>query len=246
MLMKQKLQRLFLLPFIISLFSLNTQAGLEYPDPPERGNYVVDLAHVLTPGDLEKINVISENLWNEKQIPIVVVTINSLASMNAYQDIESYAFRLFNHWKLGRKDRNYGIILVLSLKDKKARIEFGLDYNHRYDSEAQNIMQNYLVPEFRKGEYSSGLVIGVQVLNNLVRDLPLPKIEQPWWVVPLMIVVGILVISIAVSLFKSGRSGWGWAFIIFLGASLWWALKESSSSAFSDGSGGGGGATGSW
>ena len=62
----------------------------------------------------------------------------------------------------------------------------------------------------------------------------------------------ILVIGVIVSLFKSGRSGWGWVLIAALGAFLLFVIVNAmrggggSGGAFGGGGGGGGGATGSW
>lgn len=39
--------------------------------------------------------------------------------------VEQYARQLFDHWGPGFKDRNYGILLLVSVGDRKARIELG-------------------------------------------------------------------------------------------------------------------------
>ena len=85
----------------------------------------------------------------------------------------------------------------------------------------------------------------------MARGLNLPRPSAPWWF-PLLIVGAIaLVIGIAFSLFKSGRTGWGWAFLAFVAVILFFLLRgmascSGSGGGFGGGSSGGGGATGSW
>ena len=244
------MKQLILKTIFIFLFSITNVQAAEgmYPALPDVGEFVIDKTDLLTPTQREKLNNISDKLWQEKQIPIVTIMINSLSSMGAGSlSIERYTQDLFNHWKLGKKERNYGVILLVSLVDRKARIEFGRDWDHRYDSEARDIMQNYIIPRFREGQYSNGVIDGVEAINQLVRGLTLPEVKQPWWVVPLAIGLILLLIGVIISLFKSGRSGWGWALIIGIGLFLWWVMRNAGSGGISGGgSGGGGGSTGSW
>lgn len=235
---------------IVFLFSFGLANAGEviYPVLPSDGNFVIDQTDTLKPKQIKEINNIALKLWTEKKIPIVTVMVTSLRSMGAgNQSIERYTQDLFNHWQLGLKKRNYGVILLVSIQDRKARIEFGNDWDHRYDSDARDIMTNYIVPRFKQGEYSVGVIDGVEALNKLVRGLKLPEIKQPWWTMPLGIGLVILVIGTIVSLFRSGRSGWGWALIIGIGLLLWFVMRNAGRGGLSGGgSGGGGGATGSW
>ncbi len=241
----------FLLKFsFIFLFALGIAHASEviYPVLPSDGNFIIDQTNTLKPAQIKEINNIALNLWVDKKIPIVTVMITSLRSMGAAnQSIERYTQELFNHWQLGKKKRNYGVILLISKQDRKARIEFGRDWDHRYDSDARDIMADYLVPQFKQGQYSVGVIDGVAALNKLVRGLKLPKIKQPWWVMPITIGIVVLLIGVIVSLFRSGRTGWGWALIIGIGLLLWYMMRNAGSGGLSGGgSGGGGGATGSW
>ena len=232
------------------LFFANCYAGsVIYPELPLKGNFVVDQTETLKSIDIDELNKISASLWQEKKIPIVTILITSLGSMGAGdQSIARYTQELFNHWQLGLKERNYGIILLVSLSDRKARIEFGRDWDHRYDKEARDIMQYYIVPKFKNAQYARGIIDGVKALNKLVRGLKLPEIKQPWWYGPLAVGFILLIIGVIVSLFRSGRSGWGWALIIGIGLLLWYILRNSGNGGglSGGGSGGGGGATGSW
>ncbi|KTD81762.1 TPM domain-containing protein [Legionella waltersii] len=241
-----------LLFIMISLVITTSLFAMNFPNKPANDSFIVDEANLIDPSTAKQINELIFQVWNEQRIPIYVVTIPSLASYDASGvGIEQYASQLFNHWGIGSPDRNYGVLLLVSKGDRKARIELGKAYDHRYDNEATDIMQSLIIPNFISDDYATGISEGVSGLAALVRgqNIPLPK--KPWWAWPLFIGSVILITAVIVSLFKNGRSGWGWALIILLatiiGYLLWAATKAGGSGGgFGGGSSGGGGATGSW
>ncbi len=223
-----------------------------YPSKPPSSDFYVDLAALIEPGEAQQINRIALALLQEERIPVYVVTVRSLADFDASGlGIERYATALFNEWGIGFEDRNNGMLLLVSLGDRKARIEFGADWDHRHDDAARDVMDTLIVPKFKSGEYSVGILDGVRGMEAMARGLNLPKPKTPWWFWPVAILAVIAVIALIVSLFRSGRKGWGWIVIAAVGVLLFMALRLASSSSgsgggFGGGSGGGGGATGSW
>ena len=92
-------QLIFRATFIL-LFSITSiqATGVIYQDLPEKGEFVIDQTDTLKPAPIDKLNNISDKLWQEKKIPIVTVMITSLRSMAAgSQSIEHYTQDLFNH-----------------------------------------------------------------------------------------------------------------------------------------------------
>lgn len=241
-----KLIRIFFILSLANFIFCSDSLAQTFPTKPAHG-LILDEAAMIDPADKDAIYNISTNLLKEEHVPIVVVTINSLAEYQA-SSIEEYATDLFNHWGIGYQQLNYGVLLLIAKYDHKARIEFGKDFDHRYDNEAKKIMDDKIIPNFKKGEFSKGILFGVQNLDALVRGLELPKEKIPTWQIIAFIVGILFIIAAIVSLFRSGRSGWAWALIIALGiilSALFW-LSRISGGGFGGGSGGGGGASGSW
>ncbi len=240
-----------LLPAALVLLALPA-AAVQFPDKPPKTDFFVDRAGLINEADRAAINQTCGALLSEETVPIFVVTIDSLASMDASgYTIEKYAYELFNDWGVGLVDRNYGMLLVVSRGDRKARIELGGGWGHSYNIDAGKIMNDLIIPEFKEDAYSKGIRRGVEGMDALARGLALPKPERPWWAIPVMLGLIALVIGIAYSLFKSGRTGWGWAFLAAVGVLLFFLLKAAASGGgsgggFGGGSSGGGGATGSW
>lgn len=232
--------------------------------PGER-DFVVDLADLLPSPEEQRVREIATKLLNDKATPIIVVTIESMAKYGgAGMRIETFARLLFDQWGIGQAKIdgelwNTGILLLVSKNDRKARIELGAYWKHEQDALAQQIMAEQIVPRFRQGDYSGGIVAGVESLDKMARGLELPKPPTPWW--QPLVVVGVIGLAIftAVSLVRRGASGWAWLLwgVVFsiIGYLLYSLLtnagRSSGGGGFSGGSfgggfSGGGGATGSW
>lgn len=241
--------RLFLVA-IASLFVLQTSMGMTnpYPQKPNNG-FIVDRAGLIDTATLNEIKQITQQVMKDEKIPIVVVTIDALASYQSeHLSIETYAQNLFDAWGIGSQNRNYGVLLLISVGDRKARIELGKGWNHRYDREADQVMNQLMIPSFKQGQFSMGILEGVKGLDAMVRGLAIPKPKVPWWHYVLVLGFFVLIISTIISLFKNGRKGWGWALIAFIGVALFFMLRASArgGGGFGGGSSGGGGSTGSW
>ncbi len=226
--------------------------AIEFPEKPSEENFFVDEAGLIDTEAGTQINQIARKLLQDEQIAVFVVTIPSLADYDAAgYSIEGYAADLFDEWGIGFEDRNYGMLLLVARDDRKARIELGADWGRSYDRKAKQVMDTLIIPAFKRNEFSLGIVQGVEGMDAMARGLALPKPEAPWWFVPAIIASGIFFIALIVNLFKSGRAGWAWALIIFLGIIIFTILRAAakgggSSGGFGGGYSGGGGATGSW
>ncbi len=238
--------------FLLSLLALGHSGAVTFPEKPPNEHFYVDQARLLSPDDAATIDKIASSLLAEQDIPILVVTIPSLISFQATDyTVDSYAAALFDEWGIGSQERNYGILLLVSPGDRKARIELGKAWGGKHDADAKHVMDSLIIPVFKRGDFSEGVREGVNALDKMARGLALPKPKAPWWILPAMILGTILVIMVIVSLFKSGRSGWGWALIVGIGVVIFFILRAAASSggsgdSFGGGSSGGGGASGSW
>lgn len=243
--------RAFILTPILLLMSLSSFA-VTFPDKPSSKHFYVDEAGLINPETGAQIDKVASALLAEEQVPLFIVTIPSLASHGAVTyHIETYATELFNHWGIGSQKRNYGILLLISKGDRKARIELGAGWGREHDYEAEQVMDELIVPAFKRGDFGVGIADGARGLDAMARGLALPKAEAPWWVLPVFIGGLILVVVLIINLFKTGRKGWAWALLAALGVLLFFIVKAmlanaGSGGGFGGGSSGGGGATGSW
>ena len=92
------------------------------------------------------------------------------------ETIEQYAVRAFESFKLGRKGLDDGLLLVVAKDDRKVRIEVGYGLEGAIpDIAAGRVIQEYMVPKFRQGDYAGGIVDAVAQLVKLIDGEPLPE-----------------------------------------------------------------------
>lgn len=253
-----------LILFLFNSKGLSSANALELTlKPPGDREFVRDLAGMLDEKTTKQIKEICDKLLTDKATPIIVVTIDSMAQYGgADMRIETFATLLFNQWeighaKLGDQDWNTGILLLVSKNDRKARIELGAGWGHREDKLCSQIMNDYMVPQFKQGKFSEGILLGVEALDKMSRKLELPaKPQSPWAYVMVAVFIGLGIFTV-VSLIRRGSSGWAWLFwgVVFavIGTILYQMLTNRggggggfSGGSFGGGFSGGGGATGSW
>ena len=246
--------RLLAFPVFLSL-AASGWAQVQFPPKPESDHFYVDVAGLISGAEEaegKEIDDVARALLQEEQIPLIVVTIPSLMEYSAGgYTIERYATALFNEWGIGSQERNYGMLLLVSVGDRKSRIELGAGWGRQHNAQAQQVMSSLIIPAFKRSAYGEGILGGVRGLDAMARGLALPRPEAPWWAPWLTVGLFALVVVVIVSLFKSGRSGWGWALIAFVGIALFFILRSAASGSgsggsFGGGSSGGGGASGSW
>ena len=194
---------------------VGAQFSVQIPAKPRSG-YVLDKAGLLDDQTIAQINTLSGGAQREAHAPIVVVTIPSLSSVGA-SSVEFYATTLFNAWAIGDRKVNRGVLVLVAQADRKARIEMGAGWGYEREQECQRIMDDWMVPEFKKGNFPAGLLKGVQALDALVRTGKAPRPPWPPWVIPVIIAVAIFAILLAVDLSRHGMDGWGGKFLRFIG-----------------------------
>jgi uncharacterized protein len=92
------------------------------------------------------------------------------------ETIEQYTVRAFEQYKLGRKGVDDGVLVVVAKDDRRVRIEPGYGLEGAIpDAIANRIIQEYLVPKFRAGDYGGGLIDGTGALVKLIDGEPLPE-----------------------------------------------------------------------
>ncbi|NBV77270.1 TPM domain-containing protein, partial [bacterium] len=123
--------------------------------------FVNDYASVLTPETIASLEstlvVFTASTSNE----ISVVTVPDMGG----DYIEHYAVTLAQKWGVGDKQKDNGIMLLLSKEEHAIRIEVGYGLEGAVpDSVANRIIQNDMVPYLKQGDYDTAVTNAVTSL----------------------------------------------------------------------------------
>ena len=95
------------------------------------------------------------------------------------EDISSYANRVGNTWKIGRKEVGDGVLLVAALTDRRARIEVAKTLEGAIpDLMAKRVITQAITPHFKQGDYAGGLDAAVDQIMTLIVGEALPAPSQ--------------------------------------------------------------------
>ncbi|MES2948244.1 MAG: TPM domain-containing protein [Pseudomonadota bacterium] len=95
------------------------------------------------------------------------------------EDISSFANRVGNSWKIGRKGIGDGLLVVVAKNDRKLRIEVAKSLEGAIpDLAAKQIIDEAMTPRFKQGDYAGGLDAGVDRIMALIKGESLPTPSQ--------------------------------------------------------------------
>lgn len=148
---------------VLSLFSvlISSAFALKVPDYKSRVN---DYANVISKNDEMELEQYLEQLDNQTGIQIMVLTVPSLEG----EDISSFSIKVADKWGTGHKGKEDGAILVVAMQEHDLRIEVGDSLEDELtDAKCGLIIRNVIIPEFKNGAYSNGIVKGVKNMGGI-------------------------------------------------------------------------------
>jgi uncharacterized protein len=167
--MKKNRIYLFVLFIVFSAFTHLNVYSQDIPGKPNPPRLVNDFAGLLsgTEVNLLERKLVSFTDSTSTQIAIVIVK-----DLNGYAPAD-YAQRLGEKWGIGQKGLNNGILILVKPKSEtRGEVQIATGYGAEGpvpDLACQDIVNNEILPAFRKGDYYSGLNDAVVTLTSLIR-----------------------------------------------------------------------------
>ena len=130
--------------------------------------WVNDYEHILDDKSIKEITHLIEAHQKKTGNQIAVVTTLSYAP---YDSIGGYALALGNQWGIGQKEKNNGVLIVVSSLKHEVRIATGLGMEEKLpDDYCEVIINENMIPEFKKGDYATGiksaLILIIRILEQ--------------------------------------------------------------------------------
>lgn len=245
--------------FIFSLFIVVSWIGFskvavgQKEIPNLLGHRVHDEAHVLDPGTIDQLEHTLKAFEDSTTNQIAILTIPTLDG----EILEQYAIRVAHtEWKLGQKDKDNGVLLLIVVDDRKVRIEVGQGLEGVLtDALTNRIIRNEIAPNFRRGNYDGGISAAIQAITLAIKGEYKAdrRTSSPISSSGRFIFLLIMFILFAFFRIASRRGGGGSAWAAGTGWYIGsggggWGGGSGGGGGFSGGGGsfGGGGSSGSW
>lgn len=157
--------------FLLFIFSfLNADISQYFPKLDSR---VIDEAKILSPNVKKDIDLILKEEEEKSSNQIVVVILNSLHDYT----IEEYSYQLGRYWQIGQKDKNNGVLLVISMDERKIRIEVGYGLEGALtDKIAYEIINYTIKPNFKANQYELGIL---KAVNEIIASIKGEYVSKP-------------------------------------------------------------------
>lgn len=150
-----RLVNLILIIIFITAFTIPSPKG-----------YVNDYANIIEPEYKNRIESVIKELKNNNIAEIGILTVKNIES----GDIKGFAQKVFDDWKIGEKGKDNGLLIVLSIEDKKIRIHTGYGLEGVLpDGLVGEIIDKKAIPHFKKGDYGAGLLETVTSISMILK-----------------------------------------------------------------------------
>ena len=129
------------------------------------GTFVIDNAQIIDESAEQTLNATLKELEQKTTAQVKILTVASLDG----EDIDGFAIRHAENWRLGQKGKDNGVLIALSVGDRKVKIEVGYGLEGTLPdswcgSASRAVAQQY----FKAGKYSVGLrELGIAVANKV-------------------------------------------------------------------------------
>jgi uncharacterized protein len=189
--------------FTLLLFSVAAQRNV----PAHGGVWVHDEAGILSLPVKTQLEAILKAHRDSTSTQIAVYLIPSLEG----DDIDSYALRVAEEWKLGQENKDNGVLFLLAMQEKQMRIEVGYGLEGVLtDAMSSRINRNEVAPYFRQGKYEDGVQAGVMAIIHTIQGTYVndePVVKKRKGRSPLGTLIFIVILIIAMS--RRNRGGGG-------------------------------------
>jgi uncharacterized protein len=171
------IRRLLRCAWVLLLLPLTGWAADQVPVPELRAP-VTDLTQTLTAQQVATLDSMLRALQSRKGSQLAIL----LVPTTKPETIEQYSIRVADAWKLGRRDPDDGVLLLVAKEDREWRIEAGYGLEGVLtDATTNRIGRQLIVPQFRAGNYYQGIYdASVRIIQLIDGEaLPEPAASEP-------------------------------------------------------------------
>lgn len=132
-------------------------------------NYVHDCEDIFIDKEEATLDSLIRNFENKTTIEIAVLTIAT--TMTSKDSLEAFTLKTATTWRVGKKDKNNGILVGISRGYRRMRIENGVGIGKMLkDLETKDIITTDFIPFFKEDNFFQGTYNGLTVLMKTLEE----------------------------------------------------------------------------
>ena len=181
--------------YIIALITATVAAPMamlalpleQIPDPRQtEGNWVSDVANILRPETEKKLNTLINHLHSTNGSEMAVVSVPETKPAASTKEL---ATKLFNRWGIGQKGKDNGILLLISIADRRVEIETGYGLEAILpDAKLGELIDQRIKPKFKAGDFDAGTLSASEAIVQLVEAKAGELSPAAWRVGPAVLI----------------------------------------------------------
>jgi uncharacterized protein len=127
--------------------------------------WVSDMAAVIDEDTERRLNAVIDQLEQKTTAEIAVVTIRRTDGRTP----KEFATALFQHWGIGKQDKDNGVLVLLVLEARRIEVETGYGVEGVLpDGKVGAILDTLILPRFKQGDFGGGLLAGVEAMGKVL------------------------------------------------------------------------------
>lgn len=148
--------------FLILVTNINAQ---EFPSPYDK--YVNDFAKIFNQEEITELKTILSQVEENTTAEVVIVTIQTSKPLTPSQ----YRTGLFNKWKIGKVDKDNGLLILYSLQENRIEIETGYGLEGILpDSKLGRLLDKNYVPYRDKKQVNQGIILFTKEVAKIINE----------------------------------------------------------------------------
>lgn len=140
----------------------------DVPDPKKTGGgYVSNPDHLIADATVNELNAKLSLLDNAGKVQVGVVVLRSIGN----NDTRDFVHQLFNYWKIGDKEKNNGLLILMVEDARKLEFETGKGIEADMpDIICFRIQQEYMIPRIKEHNYDAAFTDGILSVASLFNN----------------------------------------------------------------------------
>ncbi|MCB1195345.1 TPM domain-containing protein [bacterium] len=144
---------------------------------PKNESIINDYAGVMTKVQRQKAIGFARGLQKKTGAEVAALTMKSLEG----EQIDDFAVRVFNTWKLGERNKDNGVLLIVSIEDRQMRIEVGYGLEEVLTDGICGEILDQMIPFMRNEWYGQAIYNGIlRIINQIAvhNDVSISEFPQ--------------------------------------------------------------------